>query len=239
MPAPLASFVSVPRGADGEMGAYLSRPAHPRAALVVIQEIFGVNAAMRAIADDFAAEGFAALVPDIFWRLERRVELGNGEDEPKRKIAIDLMNRFDVARGVSDLSAAADWLRAQNLGGGRVGVVGFCLGGRLAALVASRGRIDAAAAFYGVGLERNLDDVAAIAAPVQFHFGAEDNQIPPATIEKVRDALAGGRAPRREVFVYPGAQHAFYNSHRKDRFHPAARDLARERTLDHFRRSLS
>jgi carboxymethylenebutenolidase len=194
---------------------------------------------MRAIADDFAEQGFAALVPDIFWRMQRRAELGNGEDEAKREIAIDLMQRFDLAEGVNDLLAAADWLKARNIG--RVGIIGFCLGGRLAALVAakSKDRIAAAASFYGVKLEDYLGEIAAIEVPVQFHFGAEDNQILPSTIEKVRAALDTRGGKPRDLFVYPGAQHAFYNRHRKDRFDPSAHKLARERTLAFFRRALA
>jgi carboxymethylenebutenolidase len=213
------------------MDAYLAEPDAPKGALVIVQEIFGVTDAMRAIADDFAGQGFAALVPDIFWRMQRRAELGNGEDEAKRKIAIDLMQRFDLAEGVNDLLAAADWLKARMIG--RVGIVGFCLGGRLTALVAARGndRIAAAASFYGVKLEDYLGEIAAITVPIQFHFGAEDNQIPTATIEKVRAALGTTAGKLRDVFVYPGAQHAFYNRHRKDRFDPSAHKLARERTL--------
>ncbi len=228
------TFVRVPCGPGTEMDAYWVEPRGPaRASLVVVQEIFGVNASMRDLADDLAGEGYACLVPDIFWRLERRVELGNGEDEALRNRAIALMKRFDVETGVADLAAGAAWLRARKIGSGKVGVLGFCLGGRLAALLGASGAVDAACAFYGVGLDAYLDRLAKAPAPTQFHFGELDTQIPPATIEAVRAAQAqSGQAGA--VFVYPGAAHAFYNRHRLDRFDAAAHATSRGRLLDFF-----
>src|SRR5688572_33331759 len=105
-------FVRLRCGTAVDMDGYLVFPQRKvRGALVVVQEIFGVNAALREIADDLAAEGFICLVPDIFWRLERRVELGNGEEGPLRAKALELMRRYDIETGVADLAAAADWLR--------------------------------------------------------------------------------------------------------------------------------
>jgi carboxymethylenebutenolidase len=223
-------------GAD--MDAYVVRPERTAAgALVVIQEIFGVNEAMRAIADDFAGQGFMCIVPDIFFRLERRVELGNGEDPVKRSRAIELMKRFDQSQGVRDLADAAVFLRRSSPSL-RVGVVGYCLGGRLAAMVGASGAVDATCGFYGVGLDQYLDTIKQISIPVQFHFGEADDQIPAATVEAVRGALARSRSPAAEVFTYPGAQHAFYNRHRVDRFDPAAYASARTRVLTFFAQTL-
>jgi carboxymethylenebutenolidase len=222
------------------MDAYSTGPAgRANGSVVIIQEIFGVNTAMREIADDFAAQGYACVVPDIFFRLERRVELGNGEDEPRRNRAIELMKRYDEVQGVQDLIAAARWMRANGPAGDAVCVLGFCLGGRLAALVAASGAVDCACSFYGVGLDQYLDRLAQISFPIQFHFGEADNQVPPATVDAVRGALARSSSKTWDVFTYPGAQHAFYNRHRTDRFDPSAYDLARSRVLDFLATALS
>jgi carboxymethylenebutenolidase len=233
------SRVKVPCGPGADMDAYFTRPAGPViASLVVIQEIFGVTAAMRDIADDFAGAGFACVVPDMFWRLERNVELGNGEDQPKRQKAIDLMGRFDLDQGVKDCAAAADWLRAKKLGSGKVGVVGFCIGGRVTGLMGARSRVDAICSFYGVRLDQHLSELAAITIPAQFHIGEADDQIPPPTVKAIRDALAQAGRTQASVFTYPGAGHAFFNRHRVDRFNPEAHGVARERALTFLREAL-
>jgi carboxymethylenebutenolidase len=212
------------------MDAYFTRPTDSiTGSLVIIQEIFGVTVAMREIADDFASLGFACLVPDMFWRLERNVELANGEDQPKRQKAIELMGRFDLDQGVRDFAAAADWLRAERLGSGKVAVVGFCIGGRVAGLMGARSKVDAVCSFYGVRLDQHLDEVASIAMPAQFHIGEADDQIPAATVSAIRGALARGGRTQATVYTYPGAGHAFFNRHRRDRFNPEAHALARER----------
>jgi len=229
-----AEHVSVRCGGGGEMGGYLAPASSPpKGALVVVQEIFGVNAAMREIADDLASSGFTALVPDIFWRLDRNVELGNGEPGPQRDKAIDLMKRYDVELGIEDLEAAAHWLRARS-GYAKVGIVGFCLGGRMTALVAANGKVDAASSFYGVGLEAYLPQLRRISVPAQFHFGAEDTQISATVIDAVRDTLTSATPHPSEVFVYPDAGHAFYNRHRADRFDSRSHKIARERMLGFF-----
>ena len=224
------SQVKVPCGGGAEMDAYFTRPkSSVTGSLVVIQEIFGVTVAMREIADDFASLGFACLVPDMFWRLERNVELGNGEDQPKRQKAIELLGKFDLDQGVRDLAAAADWLRAKRIGSGKVGVVGFCIGGRVAALMGARSKPDAVCSFYGVRLDQHLPEVSAIGMPAQFHIGEADDQIPAPTVKAIREALARGGRNEATVYTYPGAGHAFFNRHRRDRFNPEAHALARER----------
>lgn len=239
MPALERSRVKVPCGAGAEMDAYFTRPAGPViASLVIVQEIFGVTVAMRDIADDFAGLGFACVVPDLFWRLERNVELANGDDPVKRQKAIELMGRFDLDQGVRDYAAAADWVRGLHLGSGKVGVAGFCIGGRVAALMGARAKVDAVCSFYGVKLDQHLADVEAIAVPAQFHVGEDDDQIPASTVNAVREALARGGRTRAKVYTYPGAGHAFFNRHRLDRFHAPSHTLARDRAAAFLREVL-
>ena len=137
------------------MGGYLALPAAaPRGALVLVQEIFGVTPAMRAIADDYASEGYAVLVPDIYWRLCRDLNLGNGEDAQHRQVAVDYAARYDEAQGATDIVAAVDWLAASLKLKTRPAVFGFCLGGRMAVRVAAKADLACMVSMYGVGLDK-------------------------------------------------------------------------------------
>jgi len=228
--------VHVPVG-ESSMGGYLAMPsAALRGALVLIQEIFGVTPAMRAIADDYAAEGHAVLVPDIYWRLERNLNLGNGEDAQERQFAVDYSSRYDEAQGTTDLVAAVDWLAASLELKGRPSVLGFCLGGRMAVRVAARTHLACMVSMYGVGLDKLSAEIGAIACPVQLHFGENDNHNPPPVIEAVHASVDRRQRPDDEFFSYPGAEHAFYNRFRLDRFNAAAHRLARGRVLAFLQR---
>jgi carboxymethylenebutenolidase len=219
------------------MGGYLAMPPMPpRGALVLIQEIFGVTPAMRAIADDLASEGYAVLVPDIYWRLERNLDLGNGEDPTQRQLAVDYAGRYDEAQGTTDIVAAIDWLGASLELKTRPAVFGFCLGGRMAVRVAAQADLACMVSMYGVGLDKLSAEIAAIACPVQFHFGENDNHNPPAAIEAVRATVQRRQRADDEFFTYPGAEHAFYNRFRLDRFDAAAHQLARARALAFLQR---
>ncbi len=137
----------------GEMSAYLARPAAARApAVVVLQEIFGVNAVMRDITDGLAAQGFLAVYPDLFWRIEPEIDITD-RTEAEWKKAFALMNAFDASQGVKDIAATLDHIRAEPGCNGKAGAVGFCLGGQLAWLTATRTDADAAVSYYGVGIE--------------------------------------------------------------------------------------
>lgn len=228
MSASRASWVSVALP-EGGMDAYLAAPPQGKGlGVVMLQEIFGVNAAMRAKAEDLATAGYAVLVPDLFWRLERRVDLGYGEEDRRR--GFQFLQRFDVSAGAADAVAAARWLAAHPASTGRVAFVGFCLGGKIAALAGARYADTAAVvSFYGVKLDENLAELAALRAPFQFHVGDKDAHIPAATVETVRAAVADRRG--HEVHVYPGAQHGFFNRLRGDVYDAAAATLATSRML--------
>src|SRR3954463_5632924 len=139
--------------ADGAFSAYVARPAKPKApAVVVIQEIFGVNQVMRDVTDGLAAQGYLAICPDLFWRIEPGIDITD-QSEAEWKRAFELFNAFDVDAGVQDIAATIDAIRADPACSGKVGAVGFCLGGLLAFLTGTRTDVDAAVAYYGVGIE--------------------------------------------------------------------------------------
>jgi carboxymethylenebutenolidase len=141
---------------DGDFTAYLARPEADNApAIVVIQEIFGVNQVMRDVTDDFAAKGFVAICPDLFWRIEPGIDITD-QSEAEWKRAFELFNAFDVDAGVKDIAATIAQVRTLPGVNGKVGAVGFCLGGLLAFLTATRTDADASVAYYGVGIENRV-----------------------------------------------------------------------------------
>lgn len=221
--------------ADGErFGAYLALPESGRGpGLVLVQEIFGANATMRAHADLFAEEGYTVLVPDLFWRIEAGLELGYSEAEVTRGRA--LLERFDVGRGLEDIGACLSHLRAMPSGTGMAGVVGFCLGGRLAFLAAARLSPDAAVAFYGSGIDAHADEARAIRCPTILHFGAKDMMIPPEAVARVRAATDGN--PNLRLFTYGEAGHGFYN-HDRAAYHRPSAMMAHSRTIALLRQAL-
>jgi carboxymethylenebutenolidase len=220
------SWTRIPLRSPGEeIDAFVAAPTGPaRGSLVMLQEIFGVNEAMRSKARDFAAAGFAVIVPDLFWRLKRRVDLGYGEDERKEGFA--LMQKFDQASGTADIRDVIAWLRRRD--GRKVGVIGFCLGGRMAVLAAAGNPdVSAIASFYGVRLDLCPDELRALAAPFQLHVGDHDAHVPGEHVRAVAAIVAG--LPSAQVFIYPGAQHGFYNRQRTDVYNAGAAALARSR----------
>ena len=214
------------------MGAYLAVPSGVSGgSLLLIQEIFGVTPAMRAIANDFAAEGFLVLVPDIYWRIERNIDLGNGEDQAHREEAVRYSNLYDEALGTDDLVSAVKWLQDLPAAPSEPAVIGFCLGGRMAVRVAAMSDLSCMVSMYGVGLPKLAQEIRAIPCATQFHYGDNDNHNPPAVIDEVRRIVDSRQHTGDEFFVYPGAEHAFYNRYRLDRFNPEAHRIARGRVL--------
>lgn len=214
------------------MGAYLTRSNLPdRGSILMIQEIFGVTPAMRAIADQFAGYGYRVLVPDIYWRLQPGLNLGNGEDPKLRDLAVEYSIRYDPVQGLDDLLIAVKWLQ-ETSGGGRPAVIGFCLGGRLAIRLAARADLSCAISMYGVGLDSHGEDLRQSRCPLQLHFGENDNHNPMEKIDAIRALVAARENSSDEFFTYPTAQHAFYNRFRSDRFDLDAYTLAHTRVLE-------
>jgi len=221
--------------ADGEFGAYMASPASGKGpGIVVIQEIFGVNQVMREIADGLAAKGYFALAPDLFWRLEPGVDITDQTDAEWKK-ALDLMNRFDVAKGVEDIMATIDRLRAMP-GIRKVGAVGYCLGGLLAYLTAARTNADASVGYYGVNIPAFLGEAANIRKPLMLHIAAEDGFVPKAAQERMMAGLQEN--PNITLHRYEAVDHAFARPGGKH-FNQAAADLANFRTAEFFRRHLT
>jgi carboxymethylenebutenolidase len=195
------------KGKDGNFGGYLARPGSERGpGLVVIQEIFGVNQVMREIADGMASRGYFALVPDLFWRLEPNVQLTD-KTEADWKKALDLMGRFDVDKGITDIQSTIDYLRALPGCTGKVGALGYCLGGQLAYLTAARTDIDAAVGYYGVNIQNRLDEAKNIQRPLMLHIAEADEYVPPEAQVKIVASLKGNS--HVTIHRYPLMNHAF------------------------------
>jgi carboxymethylenebutenolidase len=216
---------------DGSFDAYAAEPqGTPSAAIIVIQEIFGVNEGIRRKCDRWAELGYLALAPDLFWRLQPGVEL-DPDVEPEFKQALDLMGRFDQDQGISDIEATIRAARARLGTGGKVGCVGYCLGGRLAYMTAARTDVDASVGYYAVGLDNILHEKNAIAKPLMLHIAGADGFVPPEVQAKMHEAL--GDHPRVTLHDYPGEDHGFAAEMGKRRSEEAAR-LADERTAAFF-----
>ena len=217
----------------GIFTAYNAGPATTATAgIVVIQEIFGINSGIRAMVDEWAAQGFAAIAPDLFWRLEPGIEL-DADTPADFQQALALMGRFDADKGIVDIEAAIKALRAQ--GCTKVGVVGYCLGGYLAYLAATRTDSDASVGYYGVNIDSKLEEASAIGKPLILHIATRDGFVPPEKAAKVREALS----TNRHVTTYDyDADHAFARHEGSSRV-PALAEQADARTLAFFREHLA
>ena len=222
-------------GPDGEFSGYLAKPKGGSGpGVVVIQEIFGVNAVMRGIADDLAAKGYVALAPDLFWRIERNVQITD-KTEAEWKRAFDFYQKFNVDAGVKDIQATIGQLRKTQGVTGKIGSVGYCLGGLLAYLTATRTDVDASVSFYGVGIDGKLDEASQIKKPAMLHIAAKDQFVPPEAQAKIVKGLHGRKDVT--VHVYPGVDHAFARIGGQH-YDKAAADLANSRTAEFFQSHL-
>ncbi len=214
---------------DGKsFGAYLALPPAGRGpGMVVLQEIWGVNAHIRAVADQYAADGFVVLAPDVFWRQEPGVDLKYDETDTQK--AYHLMQNLDAPNTVLDLVSTAQALRQRPELTGKIGVVGFCMGGRLAYRMAVSGAVDAAVCYYGGGIQNQLDVAASVKAPILFHYGALDKHIPASAVDAVKAAFAGHQDA--QFYTYEDADHGF-NCWGRPMYHQRAAALAHGRTLE-------
>lgn len=231
----MGQYIDIPAADGGRFRAYLCLPPAGRGpGLVLAQEIFGINANMRTTAEMFAKEGFVTLVPDLFWRIEPNVELGYTEADWKR--AFDFFGKFDVDKGMQDIQATLKVLRGRpEVTGGKAGVAGYCLGGKLAYLAATRTDSDVSVGYYGVMIDQALDEKKNIRKPLMLHFAEKDKFVPMEAIEKVKAGLAGMKDV--EVYSYPNVDHAFARFE-GDHYDKAAADLANGRTLAFLRKHL-
>lgn len=223
-------------GKDGAFDGYLASPGSGRGpGLVIIQEIFGVNRVMREVADGMASRGYYALVPDLFWRLEPGVQLSDKSDGDWKK-AFDLLNRFNIDRGVEDIQASIDHLRALPGCTGKVGALGYCLGGQLAYLTAARTNSDASVGYYGINIQSRLNEADKIKHPLMLHIAEADEYVPPEAQTKIEAGLKSN--PNVTLYRYPLMNHAFARvggAH----YDKANADFANIRSATFFRQNLS
>ena len=219
----------------GSFTGYLAVPAAGQGpGLVVAQEIFGVNHVMRDLCDGFAAQGYVALCPDLFWRQQPGIDITDQTDAEWAQ-AFDLYKGFDEAAGVNDLQAALQALRGHSAVSGKVGGLGYCLGGKLAYLMATRTDVDCAVGYYGVGIEAALAEAGTIKAPLLLHIAEEDGFVSKEAQGEIRTALSGH--PWVTMHSYPGVDHAFCRvggAH----FDQASADLANGRSAAFLERYL-
>lgn len=219
---------------DGAFDCYIARPeGEPRAAIIVIQEIFGVNAGIRRKCDRLAEAGYLALAPDLFWRLGPGTDL-DPDVEEEFKAALGLMGRFDQDLGVRDIEATIKHARNSE-GCAKVGAVGYCLGGRLAFMAAARTDADASVGYYAVGLDNLLREKHAIARPLMLHIPTADHFVPPEVQRTMHEGLDDH--PKVTLQDYEGLDHGFATEFGKRRNNDAA-ELADRRTMDFFAKYL-
>jgi carboxymethylenebutenolidase len=219
----------------GSFTGYLAVPKSGKGpGVVVAQEIFGVNAVMRAVCDALAAQGYAALCPDIFWRIEPGIQITD-KTEAEWKRAFELFNLFDVDEGIGDLKAGLAQLRQHPACTGKVGSVGYCLGGKLSFLMATRSDADCSVGYYGVGIQELLGEAKNFRKPLALHIAEKDQFVPPPAQEAIKQALKGN--PLVTLYSYPGVDHAFARvggAH----YDAAAANLANSRTSEFLRHHL-
>jgi carboxymethylenebutenolidase len=220
---------------DGTFGAYISWPAIvPAPVVIVLQELFGVNADIRATCDELATLGFVAIAPDLFWRQEPGVDL-DVRSEADWQHGLRLYGAYDRDAGARDI---AQTIRtAVRLPGstGKVALQGYCLGALMAFITAARHEVDAAVAYHGGDTEKYLGEVGSLRAPLLMHLGEEDEFIPKAAQAQIKAALA--KKPNATVYSYPGQRHAF-SRHNGAHYSAAAAMLANRRTKEFLHRHL-
>ena len=219
----------------GSFGGYLASPSSGEGpGILIIQEIFGVNEFVREICDYHASQGRFALAPDLFWRIEPGVDITDKSEEHWQK-AFSLMQAFNVDTGVEDIQTGIDYLRALPGCNGKVGAVGYCLGGQLAYLSATRTDSDASVGYYGVYIQDRVDEAAKISKPVMLHIAERDQFVPPEAQAKIIDGLKDN--PHVTLHTYAEMEHAFARTGGQH-YDKACADLANTRSETFFRQHL-
>lgn len=233
----MAETITINAHDGGSFSAYVARPQGNGIfpAVVVIQEIFGVNGVMRGICDNLAKEGYIAICPDLFWRQEPGIDITDRtEEEWKRAFA--LFNGFDVDLGVEDLKSTLAAARKIDGANGKAGTIGYCLGGKLAFLMATRSDADANVSYYGVGLDALLDEAGGITKPLLMHIAEKDKFVPPEAQKKILNALLN--KPGITLHVYQGVDHAFARIG-GEHYDGAMAETANDRTRRHLKAHLA
>ncbi|MGI4799642.1 MAG: dienelactone hydrolase family protein [Janthinobacterium lividum] len=200
--------VTIPAADDaGQFDAFVVQASdRPAGVVVLIQEIFGVNDSMKETARQVAEQGYHVIVPDLFWRLQPGIDLTD-KTEAEFKQALAYMKQFDQAKGIADLKATVAYARTMDGSNGKVGTMGYCLGGRLAMMMATDSDSDVNISYYGVGLDGLLGGLDHVAAPLLIHIADEDGFFPAEGRAKVVEAAKA--RPHVHAYTYPKADHAF------------------------------
>jgi carboxymethylenebutenolidase len=222
-------------GRDGTFNAYIARPRTvPASAVVVLQELFGVNADIRKTCDELAEQGFVAVAPDLFWRQEPGVDL-DVTSEADWDHGLRLYQAYDRDAGVKDIKDTLDAAAKLPECSGKIAVQGYCLGALMTFLTAVRCHVDAAVAYHGADTEKYLGEADNLSAPLLMHLGEEDEFISKAAQAQIKNALAG--KPNATIYSYPGQRHAF-SRHNGTHYNAAAAALANGRTSDFLHQQL-
>lgn len=231
----MGEWIEIPTADQGTISGYLARPAQtPAAALVLVPEVFNVNEHIRAVADSYAADGFLVLAPDLYWRQEPETYLPY-DDQGLRKARL-LWAALDVEQFSVDVGEIVAALRARSDCTGKVGILGFCIGGTVAYLAAAKHSIDAAVSYYGIRIDERLDLADHLQCPILFHFAESDAHIPLESVKPIAKRAADSQ--RMTVQIYEGAGHGF-NRKGYPQYHETSAQLARQRTLAHLKRSMN
>lgn len=204
----MASYVTIESRDGGHFSAYQSLPVHPNGgALVILHEIFGVNANIRSIVDGFADIGFVAIAPDLFWRQQAGLDLDPASEEDRAR-ALRLLEGLDEERAVEDIEVAIEHVRNLPSSTGKVGLVGYCFGGRLAFLLSTNPAVSAAVSYYGTGIHTMLGIADQFHAKLLLHIAQDDHLCPPEAQLAIGGAMAR-HADQAQMMLYPGVGHAF------------------------------
>ena len=232
----MAEWIDIEANDGGAFKAYVEKPASGAGPVVIcIQEIFGVNHAMRDIAKHWAEQGYIAIAPDLFWRQEPGVDITDKSEAEWQK-AFSLFKGFDLDKGIDDLKATIAYARSMTGATGKVGTVGFCLGGKLAYLLACRSDADCNVSYYGVGIEELLGESGQIQKPLLMHIAEEDGFVPKEAQATIKEGLAH-LAPV-QIYSYPGMDHAFARIGGVP-YDEANANLANGRSLEAFKTALA
>jgi carboxymethylenebutenolidase len=222
-------------GQDGAFNAYIARPKIlPAATVVVLQELFGVNADIRKTCDELAEQGFVAVAPDLFWRQEPGIDL-NVTSEADWQHGLRLYQAYDRDAGVRDIQDTLQAVAKLPECTGKIGVQGYCLGALMTFLTAVRAQVNAAVAYHGADTEKYLGEIQNLHAPLLMHLGEEDEFISKPAQAQIKAALAG--KANATVYSYPGQHHAFAR-HNGTHYNAAAAALANGRTSEFLQREL-
>jgi carboxymethylenebutenolidase len=230
----MGTEIKITAADGGTFAGYLALPKTlPAPGLVVLPEVFNTNDHIRSVADGYAGEGFVVIAPDVYWREEPGAYMAY-TDEGRAK-AQALRAAMGTDQFASDLGDVVATLKARDDCTGKVGVMGFCLGGKFTYLSSVRHAIDAAVSYYGVQIDEHLDEADALKCPIIMHFASKDPHVPAETVAAIEARMGGSKTV--DIHVYPDTEHGF-NRYGYPSFNEGAAKVARERTLAHFRRLL-